>query len=325
VSGFGTHTYDASAKYEWILKQVQRNGACASGTAALYLALYGLKIGKGDSIAIPAYACSALLNAVFMSGATPNIVDVRSDDFTIDPGLVDIQAPDATAAIAVHCFGARADIEGLQSKTDRIVEDCCQSLGGYWHGKPVGGSGNVAVFSFYATKIITCGHGGLLWDPKGVLGKWARDYREFDCRKRYKPRFNFHLSDIQAAMARNQFDRIESIRHRRKMIMKRYLAVLPHGLGHQAGLASDGSMVYRFVILFEKESARDAAKAHFEANDIETRVPIERYELLHRYMKLDPHEFPVSEGLVDTTLSLPLYPMLTDTEVDKISGVLGSL
>ena len=106
--------------------------ACAvsSGSAALFLALRGLDIGRGDRVGVPTYSCSALLNAVYMAGAEPWVFDVRADNFTINVERLDFDAHGVRTCIAVHCLGATADIGVLKKKNFSVVEDCCQSLGG---------------------------------------------------------------------------------------------------------------------------------------------------------------------------------------------------
>ena len=179
--------------------------ACAvsSGTAALFLALRGLGIGRGDHVAVPSYSCAALLNAIYMLDAEPLVVDVRLDDFTINVENLLTDYGHIRACIAVHCFGASADVSALCERGILTVEDCCQSLGG-----PQGLIGDVAVFSFYATKIITGGQGGLLWDETGKVAESARDFREYDGRKSYFPRFNFQMTDIQASIGRVQLKQL---------------------------------------------------------------------------------------------------------------------
>lgn len=304
-------------------------GACAlaSGTAALFLALKVLDIGAGARVAVPSYACTALLNAVYMAGAEPLVVDVTEGDFNIDPAALEHGAagrpPQAT--IAVHTFGAQAPVKDLAAIGGAVIEDCCQSLGGTRDGRPIGSDGRLAVFSFYATKIVTCGHGGLLYDPDGTLADTARDYRNFDQPAVYAPRFNLHMSDIEAAMARSQFDRIGAITSRRQDIARRYLAALPESIG--AGVRPDENerMVYRFVLRFPDPGCRDRARKSLADKSIQTIIPIERFELLHRYLDLDTKDFPVSERIVDTTLSLPVFPGLTDSEVDRICAALTKL
>jgi perosamine synthetase len=302
--------------------------ACAvsSGTAALFLALKGLGVEPGGKVAVPTYACSALLNAVSMLGGIPIPVDVRRDNYTIDPDAVarlHAHAPFA-AVIAVHTYGAAANIEDLVALGIPVIEDCCQSVGGEIAGVPLGIAGSAAVFSFYATKIITCGHGGLIFDRTGAIAEAAHDYKDFDGRVTHVPRFNFHLTDMQAAMARNQFRRIAYIRDRRRQISDRYRSALPKGLCLQHGFSGEGTLQYRFVVETSDSKQRDSLRQIFSNNGVDCIIPVERFELLHRYLQLDPDNFPVAEKIVECSLSLPLYPALKDVEVERVCEVLAS-
>lgn len=298
--------------------------ACAlsSGTAALFLALKVLNAATGDTVAVPTYACSALLNAVFMTGAMPQVVDVRADDFCLNPAEVERQAAHARLVIAVHTFGAPADVEALHGQGRQVIEDCCQALGGMSSAGLLGTQGAAAVFSFYATKIVTSGQGGLLWSRDPAVAEAARDYREFDCRESYIPRFNFQMTDIQAALVNSQMARLAAIRARRAAIVERYLAVLPSGLSVQSGLCDTGRMAYRCTLLAPDMGCREVLRAHLASAGISCIVPIERHELLHRYLKLDPADYPVAERIADTSLSLPLYPALEDADIDQICHTL---
>lgn len=303
--------------------------ACSSGTAALFLAFRALGLGAGARVALPTYACTALLNAVHMAGAEPVLCDVRADDFTLDPASV---PAGLDAAVPVHMFGAPADARGLRGKVRLVVEDCCQSVGGQFHGRALGVNGHAAVYSFYATKVITCGHGGLVWFPDAAAAERALDYRNFDCRREYAPRFNLHLSDINAALALAQFARLAAIRERRLAIARSYAAALPRGLAVQGGGPAAkggefdaGRMAYRFVLLFAGHEARDAARERLAAEGVQAAVPVEDWELLHRYLGLDPERFPNAERIAATSLSLPLYPALTDAQVDRICAALNRL
>jgi perosamine synthetase len=295
--------------------------ACAvsSGSAGLYLALYGLGVAKGSKVAVPTYACSALLNAVHLAGATPCVVDVKPDCFTIDPNRLSDQAPEADVAIAVHCFGASADISSFNTSRMKVIDDCCHSLGG-----PQSQNGEVAVFSFYATKIITGGYGGLVWDSSGGVVEQILDFRQHDCRTNYIPRFNFQMSDIQAAMIRSQLMRLKEITARRRTIYELYKKALPDILNVQNGLSDLSITPYRFVVRTENCETRNRLHQHMSNFGISTIVPIEKYELLHRYLKLDMQSYPNAEKIVDTTLSLPLFPGLTDSEVKRVIDAIAS-
>jgi len=297
--------------------------ACSSGTAALFLALEGLGVGRGVQVAVPTYACSALLNAVQMAGAVPVVCDVREDDFTLDPAAVPLNVD---VAVPVHVYGSPADVKAVGNRAQLVVEDCCQSVGGMLENRePLGIRGHAAIYSFYATKVITCGHGGLVWFPDPEDAIRAHDYRAFDCRRSYRPRFNLHLSDINATLAREQFSRIASIRARRLEIARRYAEVLPDGFRVQGGDWGDGRMAYRYVILAENQEVRDAALELFEQAGIGAAVPVEAWELLHRYLGLDREQFPRAERIASTTLSVPLYPALTDGQVERICEQLAQL
>jgi dTDP-4-amino-4,6-dideoxygalactose transaminase len=127
---------------------------------------------------------------------------------------------------------------------------------------------------------------------------------------------------MQAALALSQFTRLDAIRERRAALAQRYAEVLPAGFGLQAGLQEPGRMAYRFVPIAPNRATRDALMAHLTAHGVACIVPVERFELLHRYLGLDPAAFPVAERLADTTLSLPLYPALSDAEADRICAAL---
>jgi perosamine synthetase len=299
-------------------------GACAvsNGTASLFLALKALGAGAGSEVAVPSYACSALLNAVFMIGALPKVVDVLPDTFCMDPRAIQTQAPDARFVFAVHTYGAMANVEAIKKQDKVVIEDCCQALGGTVSNVPLGGTGDAAVFSFYATKIITGGQGGLVWSRDSAVAEKVRDYRQFDCRETYEPRFNFQMTDIQATLVNSQMARLEAIRERRTSIARDYIAAMPPGLSTQAGLLESGRMAYRFVVVTPDQSVREALHAHLAAAGVECIVPVDRFELLHRYLKLDPADYPISERLADTTLSLPMHLCLSDEDVSVISNAL---
>ncbi len=299
--------------------------ACAvsSGTAALFLALKGLGVKSGDKVALPTYACSALLNAVYMLEAKPKIVDVSPKSFCIDPAAVEQYAADATYIIAVHVYGEAADINGLLNPRRKVIEDCCHALGGADLQGPVGAAGDASIFSFYATKIITGGQGGLVWAKKQSVIESVFDYRQFDCRETYVPRFNFQMTDIQAALISSQMSRLEQIRACRQSIAKRYLSALSKEFSVQSGLNEPGRMAYRFVVVAPDLESRDAFHNHLEKAGIGCAVPIERYELLHRYLGLNSKHFPTAEKLVDTTLSLPIHPGMSESQIEQVVERIG--
>lgn len=295
--------------------------ALSSGTAALFLAMKGLGVKSGDSVAIPTYACSALLNAVYMLQAKPVLVDVLPDTFCLDPkGLYKFK--DISIVIAVHTFGMQAQVSKM-IENYKVLEDCCQSVWGANNERLLGRTGSAAVFSFYATKMITGGQGGLIWSRDENVFNAIKDYRQFDGSEFYRPRFNFQMSDIQASLIVSQFKRFEAIVRRRQYIAKQYLNALPKNFSFQSGAEKLDSTLQRFVVIAPSQSIRDRFHAHMQREGIDCLVPIKKFELLHNYLKLDASDFPVAERLSDTTLSIPIYPALTDSQVQLISSSIG--
>ena len=297
--------------------------ACAtsSGTTALTLLLKSLNLKKNAKIALPTYACSALLNAVFSANATPVLVDIEDNTYGID---INKLSKKVDAVIIVHTFGEYININKFKTINTKIIEDCCHSLGGEHNNKKIGKEGDASIFSFYATKIITGGEGGLIWSKNKNLIDKALDYRNFDLKKKYYPRTNFNLTDLQASLILNQFKRINLIRKKRSNLAKKFFLHLNDDIKLQPSILQKNRMAYRFVMHFPSKKIRDNFKKHMLRNRVKCIVPIERFELLHRYLKLNPKNFVVSEKIVDTTLSIPNFPDLTKLEENKICKALKS-
>ena len=298
--------------------------AVSSGTAALYLALFSLGIGKGDEVIVPAYVCSALLNAIFFLNASPILVDVNLDDFNISFEETKKKIGKKTKAIVVpHIYGVPADINRFLGLGISVIEDCAQSIGARIEGQMAGTFGKLAIFSFYATKMLTTGQGGMIVSSNPELIDKIRDFREFDCRKEYKKRFNFQMTDIQAALGISQLRKLDSFISRRRDMAERYRRALTannNSVSLQKAYKNTEPVYYRFVV----RKRRDIRKMQslFRENGIETIIPIQSYELLHRYLKLDRKGFSNSEELAGTTLSIPVYPSLREKDIAKIANVL---
>jgi perosamine synthetase len=261
--------------------------AVSSGTAAL------------DRVAIPSYACAALLQAVRMSGGLPVLVDC-GEDLQADVAT----APDCRARIAVHLFGRSAPVEDAAA----TMEDIAQSIGG-----ETGRNGKVAVASFYATKLLTTGEGGMLLTDDDAIAAQARDQRDYDNRDDALPRFACKMTDMQAAMGRVQLRRLPGFITRRKAIAARYdEAFGALGLSRYPG-ARNGGVPFRYLLQTEE---RDCLQAWLAARGVDARRPV--YRPLHQVLGLDAASFPRSEAAHAQVLSIPLYPALTDAGVDTV-------
>lgn len=303
--------------------------ALSSGTAALFVALKIAGVKSGCKVIIPTYVCSALLNAIYMAGGTPVLVDVYREDFNANWGEVISKIDSNTKAVIIpHIHGIPAEIFPKQlPEWVTLIEDCATALNSFVKEDKnrvhVGHKGRMAVFSFYATKYLTTGQGGMICTDDCDIYKKVLDYREFDCCEEYHPRFNLQMTDMQAALGISQMHRIDDFTARRKTISDAYKDVCnKKGFAWQAkyhnGITPNN---YRFIIRLEEEK-RDLLKMKMDAAGIRCIIPIETYELLHNYLKYPTYQFEVAEMIAKSTLSLPIYPLLDDENLNEIVNVL---
>jgi perosamine synthetase len=279
--------------------------ALSSGTAALFMALWALG-AKGKRVAIPVYSCAALRNAVVMAGAQPVAIDVESDSPNID--LSALPPIGVDLIVAAHMFGFPSRW-AREFNSIPVIEDCAQALGARIDGIPVGVNGTAAVFSFYATKMLTSGgQGGMLVSRERSMVDAVRDYRQFDSRHDRVPRFNLQMTDLQAAIGRAQLAQLGTFIDRRKEIQNRYSAAgIPLWLSAAAGREPNH---YRAII---EHPDTTAAIEQLERDGVRAIVPIHDWELID-----NAERFPRAAALCRRTLSLPTYPLLTSAEVLKV-------
>lgn len=278
--------------------------AVSSGSAALYLALWGLG-AEGKRVCFPGYACSALRNAVALAGATQLVGDVAAGTPNLDLGAI---PEESDIVILPHMFGIPARMDKVP-KDIPVIEDCAQALGAMVDGRPVGNQGKLAIFSFYATKMITTGgQGGMVVSRDRDLVDAVRDYRQFDCRHDRRTRFNFQMTDVQAAIGRAQLARLSDFVSRREEIFARY---------KQAGIPlldspDEGLKPVRYRAIWRREEPQPVIDALREAG-IGSIVPIEDWELLDAAERL-----PNAYQMTQQTVSLPIYPSLKNKELNSI-------
>ncbi len=314
---------DAFERKMAVFVGVRGGVAVNSGTAALELALLALGVTRGDEVILPSYVCAAPWLAVRRVGATPKLVDIEPDSYAIDP----IQAKKAlskrTRAIIVpHLFGLPADLTRLQALHVPLIEDCAQTLGATERGRRVGSVGAAAVCSFYVTKLLCTGEGGMLLSRKPVILEKARVLREYDEEPLLVPdSFNRKMTDLQAALGLSQLKRLRLFLQRRRTIAGMYrkalasadvgLPVVPKGRTH---------CFFRYVIRLQdgRHSAMEKVMARLERRGVHCRRPV--FRPLHQYLKLKG--FPESEEAHRTALSLPIYPSMTDRMVARVVAAL---
>lgn len=302
--------------------------AVNSGTSALHLSLLVLGIGQEDEVMLPTYTCTALLNAINYTGATPVLVDLEEEGFNLDPDEVKRKLSDKTKVIIVpHTYGMPARIVQIQKLGVPILEDCAQALGSLYRGKPLGSFGDISIFSFYTTKVIAAGQGGMMVTNNKRYFEFAKDLVHYDRRRDYKVRYNYLLTDVAASIANVQLKKLNFFIKKRKSIASRYIKVLNRKRGIRYFPRETDSTVnhFRFILRFRTKKTRDRVKSNLGKLGISTIVPLASYQLLHRYLGLEKRRFPNAERLGRTTLSLPIYPSLTKAQVERICSALDSL
>jgi len=193
----------------------------SSGTAALFLALWVLR-SKGGRVGVPVYSCSALRNAIKMSGAIPVYLDCLGESPNLD--VNSNQLSNIDFLIAPSMYGIPINFNNFNNFNNfKVIEDLAQAFGAKENGIPIGLRGELGITSFYATKLITTGgQGGAIFSHNKNLIDEIRDYREFDNRRDKKNRFNFQMTDIQAAIGREQLKQFGIFREKRESIFMSY-------------------------------------------------------------------------------------------------------
>lgn len=278
----------------------------ASGTAALHLALLALQMKPRQRIAIPSYACTALLHAVRLVGGRPILTDVDplTGNMRVEDAKLAVRAG-AAAFIVPHLFGYPADVVGIERLGVPVIEDCAQCVGASVAKRPVGGLTAISIFSFYATKVLGAGEGGMVCTSDPRMAQRVRELRAYDNQEELIPRFNYKLSDLHAAMARVQLKRLPSFLRRRRKLAETYRRNLSGLAIDLPPRASSGvsPIFYRFVIGTDQ---REKLMARLAQAGVHAARPV--YRPLHTYLGLKG--YPNTARFYARAVSLPIFPSL---------------
>ncbi len=303
-----------------VAKFIGVDGAVATntGTSALHLSLLAIGINKGDYVAIPSFVCTALLNAVKYVGAQPILVDINPETYNIDISDLKKKTKRSTKAIILpHLFGLPADIDEIMSLGIPVIEDCAQAIGADYKGEKAGSYGRLSCFSFYATKVLSTGEGGMVVSDSKNLLKKIRDFRDYDNKKNYSVRYNYKMTDIQAAMGISQLKKLHSFILKRVDIAKRYSSVLQAFCNAPSIRYKDRKHIFfRFPIQIQGNVAK--ALDFFTERGVTCTRPV--FKPIHKYLQING--FPNTDMIWKNTISIPIYPSLTDKEICKILDVL---
>lgn len=305
--------------------------ATNSGASALHLVLLALGVKKDDEVIVPTFVCTALLNAINYVGATPVIADINLETYGLSFEDTQKRITTKTKAIIIpYMFGIVFDIERFKTLKIPIIEDCAQALGAERNSKKVGSFGDMSIFSFYATKMITTGQGGMVASSQKEYIDVIRDLIHYDCRDDYKVRYNYQMTDLQASIGISQLKKLPLFLSRRRKISQQYHTILKNILQKTKKQdilndmpLSEENAHYRYIIRLKTNVEKYITL--FKKYGVEAKDMSDDYCFLHRYLELDPKQYPHAEALHHHLLSLPLYPALTDAEVKNIVNTLENI
>jgi len=288
--------------------------ATSNGTAALHLALLSLGIKKSDDVIIPSYTCTALLNVIYYVGANPVLVDIDAETFNLTPNTIKHKLTKKTKAIIVtHTFGFPGDLDGILKLGIPIIEDCAHSIGSLYKGKPTGTKGRIAIFSMYATKMLSSGEGGMICTNDNTIAKRICDLNNPDKREDYKVRYNYKMSDLTAGLALNQLKKLKRFVDCRISIATKYkkaFATLP--VNFQKQLPMTRPNYYRFIDFTSKANKIIKFMQH---HGIMCDKPV--HKPLHHYIG-STGSFTGTDAVWNMAVSVPIYPALKDKQILRI-------
>ncbi len=301
----------------------------ASGTDALILALRALGVGAGDEVITVSHTAVATVAAVLATGAIPVLVDIDPIFYTIDPaGIETAIGPRTKAVIAVHLYGQTADMDAIiaiaKRRGIRVIEDCAQAAGARYGARPVGSIGDVGCFSFYPTKNLgAIGDGGMVTTTDTALAARVRRLRQYgwdESRNTHEAGLNSRLDPLQAAILHAKLPQLDADNARRASIAEKYaqdFAALPVTVPMARRQTRH---VYHLYVVACGE--RDALAKHLTGARVGCAVhypiPVHLQKGYAERAIVPKDRLPVTARLAGRILSLPIYPELTDQDVEQV-------
>jgi dTDP-4-amino-4,6-dideoxygalactose transaminase len=331
--------------------------AVNSATSAMHIALAALGIGEGDAVVSTTMTFCSSIHVIEHQRARPVLVDVERDTLNIDPDQVEAavkRTPGVKAILPVHLYGHPAEMDAIYDIASRhglaVIEDAAHALPTRYRGRMIGtpqpgfDQPNLVAFSFYATKNLTTGEGGMLTGPRELIDEarvWSLHGMSRDAFKRYTsegswryevvlPGFKYNMPDVQAAIGLHQLKRLDAMQRRRRAIVAQYDEALGQ-LGeletpverpeaesawhiYLLRLRLDRLNIDRGQFIEELRARNIGASVHF--------IPVHLHPYYRDRYSLKPSDFPVAQAEFDRMLSLPLSPAHSDQDIaDVIEAV----
>ncbi len=324
--------------------------ACTSCTAALHLATLALKLGPGDEVIVPAFTWVTSAHCAEYVGAKPVFVDIDLTTFNIDPHALDAAiTPRTKAIVAVHLFGLAAPMDEINAIAKKhniaVIEDAACAIGTTYKGTAVGGIGDVGCFSFHPRKAVTTGEGGAVTSNRDDIAAMVRSQRNHGATGLPDPGleahgpwtmatfnnlgFNLRLSDIQAAVGVAQMAKLDRLLAERRRLGRRYSELLAavNSIAKPTGGDTEGHAYQSYVIriLEGGRKHRNDVMAALAEKQIQTRPGTHAVHRLGYYAKkyaLRPSEFPNAAIAEDTTITLPIFPGMTENDQQRVVQII---
>ncbi|MEW5827595.1 MAG: DegT/DnrJ/EryC1/StrS family aminotransferase [Chloroflexota bacterium] len=306
-----------------------------SGLSALELSLRALGVGPGDEVIVPAHTFTATAAAITFAGATPVFVDVDPVTWNIDVEKIEeAVTPRTKAILPVHLYGLPADMNVILGIAEKhglvVVEDACQAHGAVYKGQKIGSLGNAAGFSFYPTKNLgACGDGGIVTTNSASVAEAVRAMR--NCGQRAKnvhelPPFNHRLDTFQAAILRIKLPHLDGWIDSRRRLAHHYNRLLENSELIKPVEPPGYHHVYHLYVARTKN--RDALQAFLKERGIGSAIHYPQPVHLQPFYTQQGHykgQFPVAEALCDEIISLPMYPELTEEQVEVVVAEINNM
>ncbi len=315
--------------------------AVSDGTAALFIALQAMGIGKGDEVLVPAMTFFASVTSIVYVGATPVFVDIDEDDLCLSPEHAQEVITDRTRCILpVHLFGAAAKMDRINALAQKhnivVLEDCAQAHGTLYDGQRVGGLGNTGAFSFFATKHMTTGEGGIITSDDAAVIEKAKILRSHGMTGRDdhgELGFNNRMNEIEAALGLVQLTKLDDLNSRRIKNSEYLLEHLSDLNWAHFPLPKDAKAGHTYfwcpLMLPVGAGSIDALKEHLNSHNIGYRhrysAPLYKQEALRKAgLDYSDIHLPNVERITGRVIGLPNHPGLKRDELDRVIDVVRS-
>jgi len=301
--------------------------ATTSGTTALHLGLLSLGIDKGDEVIVPSFSFIATANSVLFCDATPVFCDVDSKTFNIDANKIEELITDKTRAIMpVHLYGQPADMKHIQEISEKhnlkVIGDAAQAHGASYDGNMVGSFGDLECFSFYPTKNMTTGEGGMVTTNNDELAERAYSIRNHGREKTKwgyehgRIGYNYRMTDLAAAIGIEQLKKLPGFIEKRQD-NARYFDNELKNVETPYVLDNAKHAYHQYTIKYEN---REKVIENFKKNEIGFGIyypkPLHQY---HHLKQFGHDDLKISESLSEEVLSLPVHPALTKEDLEKVA------